>query len=213
MTQSTNLPQRRKLPHAIPLWVGQGARHFITINCQERGTDSLCRDNVAAELLDSARYYEEIGHWYLWLMVVMPDHVHFIATFDLDRGLHATLKGWKGYQKRTLNIEWQSDFFEHRLRDEDEFIEKMHYIRMNPVRKGLVTSFDEWPHTLVRSDGVAGAVLFGGAKPSSLRSPSGGEGPAEPSCFGRAKPPAEPSCHAARQGRLAPPVGEEAEND
>ena len=94
---------------------------------------TLCRNGVAAHLLESARYYDEIGRWYLWLMVVMPDHVHLIVTFDLERGLRSIMKGWKGYQKRNLHIEWQSDFFEHRIRSNDEFIEKMHYVRMNPV--------------------------------------------------------------------------------
>jgi putative transposase len=152
MTPSEDLPQRRKLPHSIPSWVGQGARHFITINCHERGVNSLCRDNVATELLNSAHFYEEIGRWYLWLMVVMPDHVHLVATFDLGHGLDATVKGWKGFQKRNLRIEWQADYFEHRLRNDDEFIEKMHYVRMNPVRKELVASSDEWPHVLARTD-------------------------------------------------------------
>ena len=181
MTQLESLPQRRKLPHLIPSWVGQGARHFITINCHQRGVDRLCIGNVATELLSSARHYEEIGHWYLWLMVVMPDHAHFIATFDLDHGLDATVKSWKGYQKRMLHIKWQAGYFEHRLRSDDEFVEKMHYVRMNPVRKELVASPDAWPHSLVRADMAPGSVSIQGG---------------------------EPFIRAARQGRLALP-GEE----
>jgi putative transposase len=187
MTQPEDLPQRCKLPHAIPPGVRQGVRHFITVNCREREVDPLCRGDVATQLLNSARYYEEIGHWYLWLMVVMPDHLHLIATFDLERGLQAIMKGWKGYQKRNLSIEWQTGFFEHRIRNDDEFVEKMHYVRMNPVRKGLVVSPDKWPHVLSRTDldEEAGAII------------------------NRAKPPAEPTCLTARQGRLALPAREE----
>lgn len=151
MNRHKKLPQRRKLPHEIPSWVQQGARHFITVNCAERDTDALCRGNTAMKLLESVRYYEQIGRWYLWLMVVMPDHVHFIATFDLGRGVRPIVKAWKGYQKKNLCIEWQSDFFEHRLRNDDEFIEKMRYVRMNPVRRGLVTSPEAWPYVLDRT--------------------------------------------------------------
>jgi len=170
MQQPDDLPQRQKLPHALPSWVRQGARHFLTLNCQHRETNSLCRGDVAAQLLKSARYYEEIGRWYLWLMLIMPDHIHLIATFDLERGLRRIMQAWKGYQKRKLHIEWQSDFFEHRLRNGDEFIEKAHYVRMNPVRKGLIHSPDAWPHILDRTDlsNVSNAIQ------------------------GRAKPPAEP---------------------
>ena len=151
MTQKKDLHQRRKLPHEIPPWVRQGARHFITVNCRERDADGLCRGDTAVQLLKSARHYEEIGRWYLWLMVVMPDHVHLIITFNLERGVRPIMKAWKGYQTRNLHIEWQADFFEHRLRNDDEFVEKMHYVRMNPVRKGLVVSPEEWPHVLDRS--------------------------------------------------------------
>jgi len=145
-------------------------RHFVTVNCKERNADSLCRSGMAAKLLDSARYYEKLGRWYIWLVVVMPDHVHIIATFNLERGLGPIMKGWKGYQKRNLHIEWQADFFEHRIRNDAEFIEKMHYVRMNPVRKRLVASPDAWPHVFSRPDWTKGMDTI----------------------IGRAKPPAEP---------------------
>ena len=155
------LPEREKLPHEIPSWVRQGERHFITINCNQRAGNPLIKN--APELLASAQNYEEIGRWYLWVMLVMPDHIHFIATFDLSKGLKTTVSAWKRYQKKTLGIEWQSDFFEHRLRNQSEFDEKCHYIRMNPVRTGLVNRSEEWPHILDRTsmdDGSVGDVAL-----------------------------------------------------
>ena len=173
--EQTNLPKRKKLPHSIPSWVKQGARHFITINCRERGTNQLARPNIAQALFDSAVAYEKLGHWYLWLMAVMPDHIHFIATFNLQKGIRPTIKAWKSYQARQLGISFQSDFFEHRLRNAEEFVEKSCYIRMNPVRKGLVQTPEEWPFLIDR------LRLCGDASPH----------PAEPN--GRAKSPAEPN--------------------
>ena len=41
---------------------------------------------------------------------------------------------------------WQKNFFDHRLRSEEEWEEKTHYIRQNPVRAGLVGSAEEWPY-------------------------------------------------------------------
>lgn len=179
--RQVELPKRKKLPHEIPPWVAQGARHFITVNCKEKGTSHLLQTDVATGLLESARYYEEIGRWYLWLLLVMPDHIHFIATFDLERGVRPVVRAWKGYQKKTLGIEWQSDFFEHRLRNDREFDEKAFYVRMNPVRKSLVVTPEEWPHVIDRTnmndgtpseDGSAGTPrltqdteICGGANP------------------------------------------------
>lgn len=118
------LQQRKKLPHEVPSWVKQGARHFITINCAQKGANVPCHGTTADMLLESARFYESIERWYLWLILVMPDHMHLIAAFDLQHGIKNTVGDWKRYQTTHLNIEWQSDFFEHRLRDESEFEEK-----------------------------------------------------------------------------------------
>lgn len=55
------------------------------------------------------------------------------------------MSDWKHFTARTLGIEWQRDFFDHRLRHRS-FVEKAHYIRMNPVRAGLVEKLEEWPY-------------------------------------------------------------------
>ena len=101
---------------------------------------------VAQLLLDSLIYYDTIGQWYLWTAAVMPDHVHFIATFNLDRGIESRLIAWKRYQSKTLGLEFQRDYFEHRLRNDDEYVEKAAYINDNPVRKGLVSRPEDWPY-------------------------------------------------------------------
>ncbi|MFA6173838.1 MAG: hypothetical protein WC334_08395 [Kiritimatiellales bacterium] len=150
MNEQNQFLQRKKLPHEIPSWVEQGERHFITINCRERENNPLLQPDIAECLLNSARFYEETGKWHLWLMLIMPDHIHFIAIFDLTTGIKATVSVWKRYQTKVLGIDWQADFFEHRLRNQSEFDEKAHYIRMNPVRKNLVRTAEEWPYILDR---------------------------------------------------------------
>jgi len=143
-------PVRRKLPHDIPSWVRQGTRHFVTVNCKGPDTAPLVDEGIAPALLASARFYEERDRWYLWLMLVMPDHVHLITTFDLTRGIRDTMSAWKRYQARALGVSWQKDFFEHRLRDDQAFWEKAQYVRMNPVRKGLVERPEEWEYVIDR---------------------------------------------------------------
>jgi REP element-mobilizing transposase RayT len=151
MATTADRPVRKKLPHDIPSWVSDGARYFVTINCRVRNVNQLCRDGIGAELVRSAEVYASQGRWYLWLLTVMPDHVHLIASFDRDLGIRRIVKAWKGYQARRFGIEWQEGFFEHRLRTEAEFGEKAEYIRQNPVRKGLVAKAADWPFTWERS--------------------------------------------------------------
>jgi len=142
--------KRCKLPHEIPSWVKQGVRHFITINCREHGEDMLTAPPVAEMLIKGAIKYEELGYWFVCLLVIMPDHIHAILIFNLDCGIRKTVSSWKGYQAKTCGIRWQSDFFEHRLRNDDEYTEKAHYVRMNPVRKGLVATLEQWPYVIDR---------------------------------------------------------------
>ncbi len=56
---------------------------------------------------------------------------------------------WKRWTARELGIQWQRDFFEHRLRREESRREKADYILANPVRKGLVKEARDWPYVFM----------------------------------------------------------------
>jgi putative transposase len=156
ITPDSLFPQRKRLPHLVPPWVAQDARHFITVNARQREAAPFASPTLASALLQSLLVYESSGKWHLWLAVVMPDHIHFIATFNRDHVLAASVVAWKGYQARTLGLRFQSGFFEHRLRDDAEFVEKAAYIRQNPVRKGLVTDAASWPFLYEKADAPVG---------------------------------------------------------
>lgn len=140
------LPERKRLHHAVPAWVPRGATFFVTINAKARGTDVLTAGIIAERLLESAALYHERGIWWLHVMLVMPDHLHALLAIAPDRDLAKTLTAWKSYQTKSLRIEWQAGFFDHRLRHDESFEEKANYIRMNPVRAQLVTRPEDWPH-------------------------------------------------------------------
>jgi hypothetical protein len=42
---------------------------------------------------------------------------------------------------------WQRQYFDHIIRNEKDLFDSLEYIKMNPVRKGLVKTPDEWPFT------------------------------------------------------------------
>jgi putative transposase len=83
--------------------------------------------------------------WYAWLFVLMPDHLHAILSFSQDVSMSRVLGDWKKYHEHKTGICWQDGYFDHRLRSDDEFVEKAHYIRMNPVRAGLCALPTAWP--------------------------------------------------------------------
>ncbi len=62
-----------------------------------------------------------------------------------ERTLQEVVSSWKRWTARQLGIQWQRDFFEHRLRHEESRREKADYILQNPVRKELAPRPEDWP--------------------------------------------------------------------
>ena len=139
-------PGRKKLPHGIPLWVKDGALYFITICTRPRGQNQLCQAETAAWIHDAFLFREQQGVWWVHLLLLIPDHLHVVMSFAQEPGLLHSISQWKRYAARARGLCWQRDFFEHRLRDGDNRVEKAHYIRMNPVRAGLVAKPEDWPY-------------------------------------------------------------------
>ncbi len=42
---------------------------------------------------------------------------------------------------------WQRRFWEHMIRDEDDFRKHMDYLHFNPVKHGLVKRVKDWPYS------------------------------------------------------------------
>ena len=56
------------------------------------------------------------------------------------------ITGFKAWLAKQCGIQWQRGFFDHRLRGCESAAEKTKYIRMNPVRAGLVSDPQDWPY-------------------------------------------------------------------
>jgi len=140
------LPNRRILPHEAPHWVPEWEPFFITINCLPRGQNQLCIEPAANQILESMKESEKRQIWSIGLVVLMPDHLHAILHFNPVPGMRVSLINWKKMVARRWKINWQRDFFDHRLRNDAEYAEKFAYVSMNPVRAGLVAEIGMWPH-------------------------------------------------------------------
>lgn len=82
-------------------------------------------------------------------MVVMPDHLHALLTLNTRVKPISTIIGsWKRYLAKSANIDWQTNFFEHRIRNNNELLEKESYILNNPVRADLCEEASDWPYVI-----------------------------------------------------------------
>ena len=82
----------------------------------------------------------------------MPDHLHIIlAGKAVDADLWNTMVSYKqktGYwlSRNIPAIRWQKDFYDHIIRSEKTIATQVRYILDNPVRKGIASSWQEYPH-------------------------------------------------------------------
>ena len=141
------LRSRKMLDHRGPLSIDvSNAIYFITIAASERGGTAL--SDHASAILRSARYYQSAGKWFLYLFLVMPDHLHMLVHVPTTLVLADVISSWKHYLAHAEGVAFQRDFFDTRIRDEKHFQAKWNYICRNPVARGLVKSPRDWPHII-----------------------------------------------------------------
>jgi putative transposase len=145
-------PVRKTLDHSAHFHGRFRATYFVTICCQHRGVNQLCTDRVANGLFETARRYHAAQRWYVKLLLLMPDHLHMLIAVPGDAQLSNLIRDFKRIATRFVKIDWQRNFFDHRLRHDGSENEKVAYIRANPVRAGLITQGEEWPYAIDAND-------------------------------------------------------------
>jgi putative transposase len=119
---------------------------FVTICCHPRGQNQLCFPEIAAPVIESVAFRNQRGDWWVQFLLLMPDHLHALASFPQGVEPGPVIAEWKKFTARTLKIQWQRDFFDHRLRSEESVRDKEEYVRQNPVRAGPVGKAGDWPY-------------------------------------------------------------------
>jgi REP element-mobilizing transposase RayT len=145
-TVPNSFPIRTKLPHVPPDWVQRSSLFFVTICCVPRGRNQLCHDPIAGLIFESVEFRQSRLDWHASLLVLMPDHLHVLVAFPHDREMRKTITDWKSLLARKGGIAWQRDFFDHRIRDHENWEQKADYIRQNPVRGGLIQRTEDWKY-------------------------------------------------------------------
>ena len=106
--------------------------------------------NVLVHYIDQKKFV-------LHEFVIMPDHLHLLLTptteISLERAMQL-IKGGFSYRlgrERVNNAKkglvWQESFTNHRIRDGEDFASHTEYIRMNPIRAGLVERPELYPYS------------------------------------------------------------------
>lgn len=134
-------------------FVPGGSWFFTVVTCDRRPI--FASADAVDVLRDAFRHVRAKHRFATDAIVVLPDHLHCIWTLPPGEADFATR--WRLLKTRvTQGLDpalrgdgriWQHRFWEHLLRDEDDFARHVDYIHFNPVKHGLVDSAAEWPHS------------------------------------------------------------------
>jgi putative transposase len=138
-----------------------GGSFFFTVNLADR------RLRLLTEHIEMLRLAFRETHqrhpFTIDAMVVLPDHLHAVWTMPEGNADFATR--WrliKSTFSRNLPVGepisgsraakaergiWQRRYWEHTIRDEDDFARHIDYVHINPVKHGLVTRVRDWPYS------------------------------------------------------------------
>ena len=157
------------LPLKYPLERRYGQRHlhFITCSCYRRlpllGTAR--KRDLFLKILNQVRTRYE---FFLAGYVVMPEHIHLLIsepTIGTPSTVMQVLKQrvsrllrqkvrrrrnpnqlaiWRAAPDKKPRSFWQPRFYDFNVWSKKKHIEKLHYMHMNPVKRGLVTAPQLW---------------------------------------------------------------------
>ncbi len=109
------------------------------------------RDERIAELTENSLRYHHEKKYHLIAWVVMPNHLHFLATPLANVELREIAHSIKSYTahkaNKLLNRKgqfWQHEPFDRYIRNQKHFANVIEYIENNPVKAGLCEKPEDW---------------------------------------------------------------------
>ena len=142
---------RQELAREKSIDVDAALRKRIEAYLDEGHGSMYLREERIACLVQDAPLYFDGERYRLSAWVVMPNHVHLLATpcdgYTLSRIMHSiksfTAKEANKLLKRTGHF-WQTESFDRYIRDAKHFAATVRYIENNPVKARLCSAPHEW---------------------------------------------------------------------
>jgi putative transposase len=127
------------------------ATYFVTASTA--GKRALLQSQRTAGLFTEVLlHYRTEKKYSLHEFVIMPNHFHLLITpagdVTLERAVQLVKGGFSYRAKRELGLIgeiWQTSFYDHRVRDFEEFARFRNYIHQNPVKRRLALAPEEFP--------------------------------------------------------------------
>lgn len=142
-------------------WRVPGGTYFFTVNLLDRRSDALTRH--IEHLRAAVRLTRQQRPFYIDAWVVLPDHMHCVWT--LPPGDSDFSNRWKAIKIRFVQklpatecrskvrisrgerSIWQRRFWDHVIRNDQDYANHIDYCHWNPIKHGQVKQLANWPYS------------------------------------------------------------------
>lgn len=139
----------------------KGGTYFFTVAIYNR-RQALLVDHIDA-LRDAFAEVKRAHPFHIDAIVILPEHMHCIWT--LPEGDDAFSMRWRqiksAFTEQLPDVEprsasrkrkgergiWHRRFWDHIIRDDNDFARHVDYIHFNPVKHGWVKQVADWPYS------------------------------------------------------------------
>jgi putative transposase len=139
-----------------------GRTWSFTVNLAQRRDNRLLVERIG--LLRSAFQSVRLRYpFHIDAVVILPEHLHCVWTLPPDdsdfssrwsliksqfsRGIEKREWISQSRSKRCERGIWQRRFWEHMIRDDEDFNQHVDYVHWNPVKHGWAKGVADWPHS------------------------------------------------------------------
>ena len=121
------------------------------------GPTYLSQKNIAIIVKDAIHYLDNKDYILIYYCI-MSNHVHMIV-YKTKRVLYKILQSLKRFTGREANklldrqgAFWQKESYDNLIRSRNELSNKTRYVLNNPVKAGLVNSWEDWEFSYCRKE-------------------------------------------------------------
>ena len=145
-------------PHSKALRCGRvsipNCSYFLTKCTQPATSEALVRQDCAQIVIDSLRWCRDNGWWRLLCFCVMPGHYHVAFALGEAKPLSDVVASISRFTSARINRIlgregpfWQDGFYDHAIRDREDFEGILQYVHANPVEAGISQAPEDWPYS------------------------------------------------------------------
>jgi putative transposase len=134
--------------------------YFLTVVTHQR--NPILVENIGL-LREAFAITRQKFHYQIEAVVVLPDHFHLMLSPDKATDYPKIISGIKRHFSKQCDPKyyqhlqqsesrskagykpvWQKKFYEHTIRNDNDFAKHLDYIHFNPVKHGYVSQVKDW---------------------------------------------------------------------